>query len=356
MIPVISVRTRKRLWTRAGNQCAFPGCCQRLLEPIEGTDEDTIVGIECHIIPREDSPAVSRSESSLSDAEKEQYQLLIQDRHCYSNLVLMCAVHSAVIDDANNTEYTVERVIEIKRLREEEIESTKSSQARREDELLLRNAAIVDGWEARVSLSTWQGWLGPVFGDGHPRIRVDYFDRLTEARAWMFSRVWPGNEPLLQEAFENFRFVAQDLQLALQAYDNGRSDDTGWIEPIRFYNEPGWMAAGNEFSPHQMYEWLTFLLEDLALELTRAANLFCEAVRRTIDPRYRLEEGLVVLESGPYADLLTRLHRPQYVPEDGWSPYSGLRAFLQVRTRRDEFRGEGDPPAGIRVPGESPFA
>jgi hypothetical protein len=107
-----------------------------------------------------------------------------------------------------------------------------------------------------------------------------------------------------------------------------------------------------------MYEWYAYLLEDFALELTRAANLVCEAVRQTIDPRYRLEEGLVILESGPYMEVgfTTHLHRPRYSPEDGWSPYPGLRPFLVARKTRDDYRGEGDLPEGLSLPGEPFFA
>jgi hypothetical protein len=96
-------------------------------------------------------------------------------------------------------------------------------------------------------------------------------------------------------------------------------------------------------------------LEDLALELTRAANLICEAVRQTIDPRYRLEEGLVTLESGPYLEVgfPTYLHRPRYAPDDGWRPYPGLRPFLLSRATRDEVRGEGGLPEGLSLPGDA---
>jgi hypothetical protein len=351
----ISVRTRKRLWLRSGGRCAFPGCDALLLEPTEGGDDDTIVGVECHIVSQQDSPTVARSESSLTPEERVRFAGLVEDRHGYANLVLMCANHSAVIDNPQ-AGYDVARVVDIKREHEATVDAGRSSADRRAGDLLLRNAAIVDGWEARVVLDEWQRWLGPVFGDGHPRMDREDFDRLSETRRWMFSRVWPGTEPLLEEAFENFRHVAQDLQLVFEQYPHEVLAEQGVVAPQRFYNDPGWVRrVGDHQRLDEMYEWYAYLLEDLALELTRAANLVCEAVRRTIDPRYRLDEGLVTLESGPYMDFMTRLHRPRYAAADGWSPYPGLRRFVTERSGRDEYRDSGDPPEGLQLPGESPF-
>src|SRR6266487_3155665 len=99
MAASISVRTRKRLWLRSGGLCSFPGCDDPLLESIEGADDDTIVGIECHIVAQEDSPSVARSVSALTPAEREEFAHLVEDRHGFANLVLMCARHSIVIDD-----------------------------------------------------------------------------------------------------------------------------------------------------------------------------------------------------------------------------------------------------------------
>ena len=206
------------------------------------------------------------------------------------------------------------------------------------------------GGESRIALDEWQRWLGPVFGDGHPRMRREYFDQLSEARRWMFSRVWPGTAPALEQASENFRYVAQDLQLTLEQYPHEGLRDSGWVAPQRFYNDSGWARQiGDHARLDDMYEWSHSCSEDLAIELTRAANLVCEAVRQTIDPRYRLKEGLVVLESGPYMDLMTRLHRPQYRAEDG-RHQSRPAEFLVDREQRDEYRGTGDVPAGLRLP------
>lgn len=210
MPSAISVRTRRRLWIRSGGYCAFPDCNQTLLEPIEGADDDTNVGIECHIVSRKDSPAVARSVSSLTPAERQDFASLIADRHGFSNLVLMCARHSLIIDDPH-AGFDVARVVQIKRAHEATMNAKRSDAQRRADDLVLRYAAIIDGWQQRVGLDEWQTRYGRVFGDGHPRMDAEHLNDLSEARRWMFSRVWPGTEPVLEEAFENFRYVAQDL-------------------------------------------------------------------------------------------------------------------------------------------------
>lgn len=121
----ISDHTRKRLWTRAGNRCAFPGCSQRLLEPTADNRDDTIVGRECHIIAQKNSQSVARSVCLLTQPEQDQYAFLIKNRHGFDNLVLMCPTHSAVIDDVSQ-KYTVAAVRKIKQEHEEIVEKERN--------------------------------------------------------------------------------------------------------------------------------------------------------------------------------------------------------------------------------------
>jgi hypothetical protein len=93
------------------------------------------------------------------------------------------------------------------------------------------------------------------------------------------------------------------------------------------------------------------LIEDLAVELTRAVNLVCEAVRQTIDPQFRIEEGIVLLVSGMYMDFSFMTHRLTYLASSGWAPYPGLEAFLEARTTRDFHFGSGRPPEGVYLLG-----
>jgi hypothetical protein len=118
----LSVKDRKRLWTRAGDSCAFTGCEERLLHAAtRGNHADTIVGEECHIVSRSDDPKVARSLSILTDEEKARWAELIENRHGYPNRVLMCRVHARVIDDPDQG-YTVAQIVEMRQLHEEEVD------------------------------------------------------------------------------------------------------------------------------------------------------------------------------------------------------------------------------------------
>lgn len=351
----ISIQTRKRLWLRSGGRCAFANCGRALVEAIDDLN-DTVVGIECHIVAQQDDPArVARAVSALTPEELVEWQHLIENRHGFPNLVLMCPTHSTIIDDPRGT-YSVPQVVEMKRAHEAAEDDRRSGPLSTADRAVLRYAEIVDEWEARFDIENWSSWMGGVFSDGHPRMDVEDFDRLSKNREWLFTRVWPHTLADLEEAFENFRWVAQDLQLVLKQYPHEHLLTMGHVAPCRFYNDSAWQRQVEDFQVlGDMYDWWSNLLEDLALELARAANLVCTAVRETLDPRYRLDEGLIVMESGPYEDLMFRKHRPQYAASDGWRPYRGLRLFLDDRAGRDECRGGGPLPTQLRLPGDAYF-
>ena len=96
----ITVQTRKRLWGRSGNRCAYPGCTLALLTPTAAGNNDTVIGKECHIVAQtDDDPSVARSPCLLTDEEKRQWAHLIEHRHSYENLVLMCGVQSPTLSE-----------------------------------------------------------------------------------------------------------------------------------------------------------------------------------------------------------------------------------------------------------------
>jgi hypothetical protein len=121
----ITIHTRKRLWTRSGGICAFPGCGQQLLEA--AVDEDTVVGVECHIVAQRDVPTVARAPCLLTDDEKGRWRHLIERRNSFDNLVVMCGTHSTLIDDPAQ-DFTVENVVQMKRSHESAMDDVRLEQ------------------------------------------------------------------------------------------------------------------------------------------------------------------------------------------------------------------------------------
>jgi len=88
----ISDKTRKILWGRSGNRCAI--CRHELVLDATPSDDESVVGEECHIVsPKEHGP---RSDASLA----------LENLDESANLILLCRVHHKMVDDQRET-YTV---------------------------------------------------------------------------------------------------------------------------------------------------------------------------------------------------------------------------------------------------------
>lgn len=337
----INVLPRKLLWGKSGMRCAFPDRGQALTVENDFGAE-TVVGIECHIVAQKDSQTVARSESLLMDEERADYAHLIDNRDSYENLVLMCGVHSTQIDDPAQG-ISVATILEMKAAHERAVAESGAAPTVPPPDLFY--AEIIDQWAQRIVLDRWPLIIQAVFADGHPRMEQDQFDALAETSEWIFNRVWPGVRPEIEEAMENFRRVANDLLWVLSAYPHEHLRTRGLVAPLRFYNDHQWLEQVGRKRTGELYDYLSFLIEDYATELTRAGNLVCHAVREGLDPRFRRDEGLLTLQSGPYEDLRFRLHRPTYAQAgDSWHPYEGRRDFPEARANRDTYRDDRPVP------------
>jgi hypothetical protein len=91
-----SLPTVKRLFALSQNRCPFPNCGISLVE-----DSGTIMGVVCHIKAR------SRGGPRYDPQQTE------EERHSFSNLILLCVRHSKLIDSEPNR-YTAQWLSEIK--------------------------------------------------------------------------------------------------------------------------------------------------------------------------------------------------------------------------------------------------
>lgn len=100
----ISDKTRKTLWGKSGNKCAW--CRDILITKTSPPAELTIIGEECHIVARNSLGPRGSSELDISK------------RDDFDNLILLCSIHHKIVDD-NPDEYSIEKLHEMKVRHEE---------------------------------------------------------------------------------------------------------------------------------------------------------------------------------------------------------------------------------------------
>lgn len=327
----VSLKTQKILWGRAAARCAMPECRRQLVEDISETDDPTLVGENCHIVAEKDGGPRSDPETS------------VDDRNRYGNLILLCNVHHKIIDD-NEAVWTVDRLKALKAEHETWVQQSLGlDQAKMRDDSLY--ADYIDEWVRLSHLDEWTAWSSWLLGSGQPRIWTKVYEDLTLLRRWLLGRIWPGRYPSLERAVANFSQVLQDFQEILHEHLEPFGDGNELITR-RFYRIEQWNPRPYAKLVAQ-YEFHVDIVSDLMLELTRAANLVCEEVRRHIAHNFRLAEGHVIVQRGPNTDLRWIEFVPRYSPEEAAAPtpYPGLPQFYEDRNNRDWAIGTGQPNA-----------
>lgn len=95
----ITDKTRKVLWGRSGNLCAF--CRAHLVVDASDVDSESVVGDECHII------------SGAPNGPRHDPKLVPDAIDALGNLILLCRVHHKLVDDQSET-FTAETLCQLK--------------------------------------------------------------------------------------------------------------------------------------------------------------------------------------------------------------------------------------------------
>lgn len=104
----VSDKTRKLLWAKSGNRCAYCRCELHIQH--SASSAHVVVGEECHVSSRR--PTGSRYDANLSD----------EFRDSYDNLILLCSKHHKLIDDDPKS-FPAEQVLEMKRRHQDWVEA-----------------------------------------------------------------------------------------------------------------------------------------------------------------------------------------------------------------------------------------
>jgi hypothetical protein len=310
------------LWGRAGCRCSYASCRIELLHE-DKTEQDnlTSIGEICHIVAKHGGG--SRADTSMKPKE----------RNSYENLILLCRNHHRVVD-SQVEKYTVEFLHQMKKEHESWVKQQLGFDVakQKDDEFY---ADLVDQWEVHADVDNWSNWSSYVlFSGDSPSIAQKIYDNLGTLNALLFNRVWPGRYPDLEKAFKNFRFILSDFQQTFDKHARSPENSKPLIRTEKFYQNEQNHTLRDKV--HQEYEFHVDLVQDLMLELSRAANLICDRVRQHLSRSYRLNEGYLSVETGPYQDGYCYQSIPQYSDEERTQDivYPGLPAFLTVRERK----------------------
>lgn len=326
----ISLKTHKMIWGRSGNMCSFPDCKKVLVIDETATDDPSIIGEEAHIVARkEDGP---RGRSSLS----------IDQRDKYDNLILLCSIHHKNIDDQER-EYTVEKLHEFKKKHEDWVKENLITDNRKikDDEIY---ATYIERFIQLTELNNWQNWTSWILGatESFPK---EQFDSLKEIPNYIVSRLWPKRYDLLEYSLLNFKNIVNDLMKVYYVYPkegpNGYTVEK-FYKKYYYENFPDDKVYSLEEEQKALdrYQYHIALLEDLIIELTRAANYICDQIREYIFEGFRLEEGAILITRGGFFGYDT--YRVEYRGQERTEhPYPGLRTFMSLRSTRDFSIGEG---------------
>ncbi len=321
----VTLKTLKMLWGRAAGRCSFPDCRLDLVHDDSQTDDSSLVGENCHIVA--ESNRGPRADASMPESK----------RNLYQNLILMCRVHHKVIDDTTSV-YSVNRLHEIKRQHENWVEHQLgwNVEKQREDELY---ADIMESWERLAHIDEWSDWSSFILFGGQPSLNVEVDNDLEKLRKSLLKRIWPSRYPQIKDSFDNFALVLNDFQECFRKYAE-RVD--GALITRKIYNIDEW-SEEKHFHLLEQYNFQVDLVQDLMLELTRAANLVCDVFRLHVMPDYRLSIGRLTVQSGPSENLSFREMVPEYGLEEKseFHPYPGFDTFLDVRSTRDFHFGKG---------------
>lgn len=163
------------------------------------------------------------------------------------------------------------------------------------DDCIMRPAApsgehqyleIINQWATSAGLDDWDQRASQTLRACQPMMTPSLRDTWRELLAYLAAIEWPGGCPALEEAMSNFAAVLTDL---LAEFDQHATAVTrGEAEMLLI---PRWYDT-EPFALETLRAWeeSTRLINDLTLELTRAANLVCDVVRRGLDWSFRAGE------------------------------------------------------------------
>jgi hypothetical protein len=290
----------KLLWGRAASRCSFEECRIKLSQDQKTVTRSFPIGEQAHIVGKEVGSA--RSDSVLS----------MDERESYHNLILLCAHHHTLIDK-NPIDYPIEKLHMMKAQHEYWVESTLSESRDLEAEAAdIIYAHFIDLAVEDCSFRIWEQWMSALYSPSH-RIKEYTYDKALNFTLKMYKAVWPGNLPELEAAMKLF---STTMNTMLNFYmKNAESREDYYVED--------WAWKRNQWHTEEVFRELANkrdrwdkYLDELVIEVAKAANWLAELVRRDVNPLFMATDGRFSLVWGPDERLTFHTIVPEYSADE----------------------------------------
>lgn len=327
----IRVVSRKLLWGRANNLCAFPGCSQELTVNLDDPesrvldDAGAVIGEEAHI--RSGQTDGPRFDPFYPEAQID----------TYGNLILLCPTHHKMVDKEGGRGFSVEDLEEMRRNHESAMSATRSAAEEARRRILERVTASVEVWENKMLLDDWTS-LTAGFNSPTPLVEGRIQMAMLDTSIWLLKRDWPAEFPAVREAFHRLGEVLRAINA--HVHDSFEWDDAGvWRLERKHKQNPQTPEAYDKLATEfQMGCAMTWCL---TIELSKAANLVIRAVREEIEPLYRFDEGVLLAQDGE-SILDMRVVRLEYEDYQWGNQFRAIdleqwRALIQAEAEKRQL-------------------
>lgn len=270
----ISEKDQKILWGRAAGRCSIAECRTILThEAAEGSAKT--IGEMAHIVAaKQDGP---RGMSVLDDLA----------RAAYSNHILLCPNHHAMID-ADPTRYAVELLHSVKAAHEMWVAETLTAGVVDPGQLVYAN--LVDAITVGLQLDTWTSFIENAIHDRMPERAIDAQSLFAHL---LLATIWPGTLPNLEASIQ--RLLESYADYVFHYLSSAEPIKDGWLGPDHSYRRDGY---GNYQAQRDAEEAWSRRNYALLCRLTIRLNQFADTVRLLLNPLYfRVYGRFVIVDS-----------------------------------------------------------
>ena len=311
----------KLLWGGAAKRCSFPDCRMKLSQDKKTATVSFPIGEQAHIVGKEKGSA--RSKSILSEDQRDSYH----------NLILLCPNHHTVIDK-NPEDYPIEILHMMKSQHEHWVDSNLSeSHDLKTKASDIIYAHLIDLTVEGCSFNTWENWMSALNGPSHS-IKEDIYHKALMYTLKMYKAIWPGTLPELEAAMKLFsttmntmlNFYMKNAESIKDHYKEDRSFKRQ-MHPEKLFRE--WADRRDRWERY---------LDELIIEVVKAANWLADLVRRDINPLFMATDGKFSLMMGLSDKFSFSTIVPEYsTDEKGQLIHSYEQKCINFQTKADSI-------------------